>query len=161
VTTRTVSLFLVFLAAASFALGSVLTRRVEAELPIETMEAWSMLLGALLMHVASVALSESVGDVEWTGEAILALAYLVVIASALGFLIYFDLLDRLGPIEINLVSYAAPVVAAVTGVLLLSETPTIFTVAGFVLILLGFVLLKRSAIRSEVSRWQFGGQRRD
>jgi len=161
VTTRTVSLFLVFLAAASFALGSVLTRRVEAELPIETMEAWSMLLGALLMHVASVALSESVGDVEWTGEAILALAYLVVIASALGFLIYFDLLDRLGPIEINLVSYAAPVVAAVTGVLLLSETPTIFTVAGFVLILLGFVLLKRSAIRSEVSRWQSRGQRGD
>jgi drug/metabolite transporter (DMT)-like permease len=38
----------------------------------------------------------------------LALIYLVVVASALGFLLYFDLLDRLGPIEINLVSYAAP-----------------------------------------------------
>ncbi len=38
-TPETVSLGLVFLAAASFALGSVLTRRIEAQLPIETMEA--------------------------------------------------------------------------------------------------------------------------
>jgi drug/metabolite transporter (DMT)-like permease len=148
---RTVSMFLVFLAAASFALGSVLTRRVKGELPIETMEAWSMLLGAGLMHVASVGLAESVTDVVWTLEAIIALLYLVIVASALGFLVYFDLLDRLGPIEINLVSYAAPVMAAVTGLLFLGERPTTYTVLGFLLIVLGFVLLKRDALRAEVA----------
>ncbi len=147
--TRTVSLFMVFLAAASFALGSVLTRRVDGELPIEAMEAWSMLIGAVLMHGASIALAESVNDVQWTGEAILSLLYLVAVASALGFLIYFDLLNRLGPIEINLVSYAAPVVAAVTGLFLLNETPTPNTVVGFIIILLGFLLLKRDAISAE------------
>jgi drug/metabolite transporter (DMT)-like permease len=152
--TRTVSLFLVFLAAASFALGSVLTRRVDGDLPLETMEAWSMLVGAAVMHAVSLGLAESVGDVQWTGEAVLALGYLVVVASALGFLIYFDLLDRLGPIEINLVSYAAPVVAALTGLVLLGETPTVYTVAGFALILVGFVLLKREAIRDEVVRFR-------
>jgi drug/metabolite transporter (DMT)-like permease len=152
--TRTVSLFLVFLAAASFALGSVLTRRVDGELPIETMEAWSMLIGAVLMHGASMSLSESVSDVQWTGEAILSLLYLVVVASAVGFLIYFDLLNRLGPIEINLVSYTAPVVAAITGLLFLNETPTAYAVVGFVLILLGFVLLKRDALRSEFGRFR-------
>ncbi len=150
--TRTVSLFLVFVAAAAFALGSVLTQRVDGELPIETMEAWSMLVGAVLMHGASLALAESVGAVQWTAEAVLALGYLVVVASAAGFLIYFDLLDRLGPIEINLVSYAAPVAAALTGLVFLGETPTVHTVAGFVLILLGFVLLKRQALRNEFAR---------
>jgi len=149
---RTVSLFLVFVAAASFALGSVLTRRVPGDLPIETMEAWSMLIGAVVMHGASIALAESVHDVQWTGEAVLALLYLVVVASSLGFLIYFDLLDRLGPIEINLVSYAAPVAAAVTGFVFLSETPTAYTVAGFGLIVAGFVLLKREELRAEVAR---------
>jgi drug/metabolite transporter (DMT)-like permease len=149
---RTASLFLVFLAAASFALGSVLTRRIDAALPVEPMQAWSMLLGALVMHGASVALGEAPGDVRWTGEAVLALGYLVVAASALGFLIYFDLLDRLGPIEINLVSYAAPVVAAVTGLLVLDETPTAYTVVGFGLVLTGFLLLKRGALRAELAR---------
>lgn len=153
VTARTVSLFLIFLAAASFALGSVLTRRIDAQLPIETMEAWSMLLGALVMHGASVAIAESPGQIRWTTEALLSLGYLVVVASALGFLLYFYLLDRLGPIEINLVSYAAPVVAAVTGFVVLQERPTVFTVVGFACILLGFGLLKRDAIRAELVNW--------
>ncbi|WP_225334306.1 DMT family transporter [Halomicrobium urmianum] len=148
---RTVSLSLVFLAAAAFALGSVLTRRVETDLPIETMEAWSMLLGAGLMHGISVAMAESVADVEWTADALLALGYLAVVASAVGFLIYFDLLERLGPIEINLVSYAAPVVAAATGLLFLDERPTIATAVGFALILVGFVLVKREALRAELT----------
>ena len=148
--TRTVSLFLVFLAALSFAFGSVLTRRFDDDLPIETMEAWSMVLGAGLMHVASAALSESVGDVSWTGEGLLALGYLSLVASAVGFLIYFDLLERLGPIEINLVSYAAPIAAAVTGLVFLGERPTLSTAAGFALVCVGFVLLKRRAIREEL-----------
>ncbi|AUX09537.1 DMT(drug/metabolite transporter) superfamily permease [Halalkaliarchaeum desulfuricum] len=150
--TRTVSMFLIFLAAASFALGSVLTRRLDTGLPIETMEAWSMLLGALLMHGVSVALAESVADVEWTLEAMVALLYLVVVASAAGFLIYFDLLERLGPIEINLVSYAAPVAAAVTGLVFLGEVPTIHTWVGFLFILTGFLLIKRNAVRAELVR---------
>ena len=152
VTVRTVSLLLIFLAAAAFALGSVLTRRLAADIPIETMEAWAMVLGAGLMHVASVGIGESPDAIRWTTDAVLSLGYLVVVASALGFLLYFDLLDRLGPIEINLVSYAAPVVAAVTGLLLLGETPTVSTALGFACILAGFALLKRRALAEEFDR---------
>lgn len=149
---RTTSKLLIFLAAACFALGSVLTRRFDTELPIETMVAWSMLLGALLMHGASIVIAESITEVRWTTEAFITLAYLAVVASAIGFLIYFDLLTRLGPIEINLVSYAAPVVAATTGLVFLGEVPTIHTVLGFVCILTGFVLIKRDAVRAELVR---------
>ena len=143
---------LVFAAALSFALGSVLTRRIPAELPIETMEAWSMVGGALLMHGVSVVLGESFRAIEGTLVGIAALAYLSIAASAVGFLIYFDLLDRLGPIEINLVSYVAPVFAAISGALLLDESIDVATVAGFVLIFVGFVLLKRRALAAEWPR---------
>ncbi|MFB6236370.1 MAG: DMT family transporter [Halopenitus sp.] len=145
---------LVLLAAGSFALGSVLTRAVDEEMPIESMEAWSMLGGALLMHVVAVGLGESVADIVWTTEAILALAYLALAASALGFLIYFTLLDRLGPVEINLVSYVAPIFAALSGWLFLGEVIDVPTVAGFLFIFTGFVLLKREAIREELRRYR-------
>jgi hypothetical protein len=69
--------------AEAFALGSVLTRRIDDGLPIGTMEAWSMLLGAVVMHAVSAGLSESVADVRWTPTAVLAPSYLVVVASAL------------------------------------------------------------------------------
>ena len=142
----TVAKLLVLLAAASFALGSVLTRAADDDLPIETMEAWSMLVGALLTHAVSFALGESVADVTWSTEAVLALGYLAIVASGLGFLIYFDLLDRLGPIEINLVSYVAPAFAAVAGWLFLREAITPNTVAGFLIICVGFALVKRAAL---------------
>ena len=147
-----VAKLLIFAAAAAFALGSVLTRRIESSLPIETMEAWAMVGGALVMHGVSFGLGESVAEAVWTVEALAALGYLSVVASALGFLIYFDLLARLGPIQINLVSYVAPISAALAGWVVLAEVPTINTAVGFVVIFVGFVLVKRRAIRSELPR---------
>ena len=147
-----VAKLLVFGAATAFALGSVLTRWIDARLPIETMEAWSMLGGALLMHAISLALGESFADVTVAVEGLIALAYLSLAASALGFLIYFDLLDRLGAVEINLVSYVAPVFAALAGWFFLQERLSVATAGGFALIFAGFLLVKRRAIRAELPR---------
>lgn len=144
---------LVFGAAASFALGGVLTRRIDADLPIESMEAWSMLGGAILMHVISLGLHESVASVPWGNvRALSAMAYLSIGASAVGFLIYFDLLDRLGPVQINLVSYVAPIFAAVTGWAILKQQPDAATGIGFVFIFTGFLFIKQRAVRGELPR---------
>jgi drug/metabolite transporter (DMT)-like permease len=144
--------FLVFMAALSFALGSVVAKAMDASLPIETMEAWSMVIGAALMHAISLGIGEQASAVAWTTEGLLALGYLSVVASAAGFLIYFDLLDRLGPVEINLVSYVAPVWAAVTGWLALGEVISPATVGGFAIIFAGFWLMKREALTAELGR---------
>lgn len=142
---------LILAGTAAFALGSVLLRRSDAELPIETLEGWSMALGALLMHALSVAMpSESIGAIDWTPEAILSLAYLAIVSSALGFLLYFELLDELGPIEINLVSYVVPVVAAIAGWLLLAEALDPATIGGFLVIFVGFCLIKRRQLAAEL-----------
>ncbi len=144
---------LVFAAAAAFAAGSVLVRRSPADLPIETMEAWSMLVGAGLMHLVSAGLpAESPAAVRWTAEGVGALAYLVVAASAVGFLVYFDLHERLGPVEINLVSYVVPVFAALAGWLWLDEVVDATTVGGFLVIFAGFCLVKRRALARELPR---------
>jgi drug/metabolite transporter (DMT)-like permease len=145
---------LVFGAALCFALGSVLTRRFDTDLPIETFEAWSMLVGAVLMHGLSLGLGESVSGLPPLQET-LALAYLAVVSSALGFLVYFDLLERLGAIEINLVSYVAPIFAAVAGFAFLGESIDAPTVGGFLIILAGFALIKRRALQREL-RGRFG-----
>jgi drug/metabolite transporter (DMT)-like permease len=143
---------LVFLAALSFAFGSVLARRNEADLPIETMEAWSMLLGAAVMHAVAPVRGETFAAIQWTPGALWALAYLSLAASAGGFLIYFDLLERLGPVEINLVSYVAPVFAALSGWVFLEEVVDPATVVGFLVIVVGFALIKREALVQELPK---------
>ncbi|ARS91232.1 DMT family transporter [Natrarchaeobaculum aegyptiacum] len=145
-----VATFLVFCAAASFALGGILTRRIDSGMPIETMEAWSMLGGALVMHGVSLALGEPIDPSAWLHpEALGALVYLSIVASALGFLLYFDLLERLGAVEINMVSYVAPIFTAVVGWLYLGEGIDVPTLVGFGFIVAGFALVKRRAIREE------------
>ncbi|MCU4717036.1 DMT family transporter [Halapricum hydrolyticum] len=150
-----VSVALIFGAALSFAFGSVLVRWLEAGLPIETLEAWSMIGGAILMHLLALLVpGESLAAISWTPRAIVALGYLSLVASAVGFLLYFDLLERLGPVEINLVSYLAPVVAAVVGFAFLGEIIDAATGVGFLFIFVGFVLLKRRALARELDRWR-------
>lgn len=114
-----------------------------------------MLGGAILMHGLSLGLGETVSGVP-SLEATGALLYLAVVSSALGFLIYFDLLERLGAIEINLVSYVAPVFAALAGFVFLGELIDVPTVGGFAIILFGFVLIKRRAIQRELARHRNG-----
>lgn len=141
---------LVLLAAAAVALGSVFVQRIDSDISTEGLVAWSTVLGALLLHAVSLGLpSESLAQAAFTPGAILAIAYLAVLASAVGYFVYFDLLSRLGAIEINLVSYTTPIFAALAGWLVLRETLELLTVVGFLVIFAGFVLVKREAIREE------------
>ena len=142
----------VLLAAVCVALGSVLVQRTDSTISTEGMVAWSNALGAVILHLIGAGLpSESVSSVTISIEALSAVLYLAVFASAIGYFIYFDLLDRLGAIEINLVSYAAPVFAAVSGWFVLDETLDLLSIVGFFGIFGGFILLKRDAIREELS----------
>ena len=99
---------LVFLSAAAFALGAVLTRRFRTDLPVQTMQAWMMVVGAPLLHL----------------------------------------------VEANLIGYAAPVFAAIGGWVVLGETIALRTVLGFVVITVGFVLVKHQALAAELGRFQ-------
>ena len=140
---------LVVLAAVTVALGSVLIQRLEGGISSEGMVAWSNVIGAVLLHAISLGLpAESVADVTVTTLAVAAVTYLAVFATAVGYVVYFDLLERLGAIEITLVTYAVPVVAAVTGWALLGEVLAALDIVGFLVIFAGFLLLKRDAVRA-------------
>ncbi|MFC6863973.1 DMT family transporter [Halomicroarcula sp. GCM10025817] len=141
---------LVFVAATFWALGAVLTRPFRTAIPVQSLQAWAMLTGAPLLHVTAVARGESLAAVTWTPVVTGSLAYLGLIAGAVAFLIYFELLDRVGAAEINLIGYLEPVAATGLSYLLLDRVIGLPVVAGFVAIFVGFVLIKRTAIRESV-----------
>ncbi len=139
---------LIFLGTASFALGSVLTRPIRSDLPLPTLQGWAMLLGSGLLHVVSVARGESFAAIEWTLPAVTSLTYLTLISGVVAFLLYFELLDILGPIEINLIGYLEPVVASTMSFLLLGHVISAPTLAGFVAIFVGFALIKYETLQA-------------
>jgi O-acetylserine/cysteine efflux transporter len=139
--------------ATSFALGAVLTVRMRTTLPMLSLQAWMMTIGALFLHLTSALHpGETLSSVEWTGEAIGAVLFLAIFASAVGYLAYFDLQERVGPIETSLVNYATPIIATTMGWALLGESVTETTVLGFAVIAFGFWLCKWSTFT-----WQLSG----
>jgi len=115
------------------------------------METWSMLLGAIFLHIAVFAQPDvAIDSARWTDTVLAMVLYLSVFSSAVAYFIYFYLLEQLGPFEMNFIAYAAAAFSALFGWVLLSEGITIATIVGYVVILGGFVLLKRDRIRSEL-----------
>ncbi|GAA0302498.1 DMT family transporter [Halarchaeum salinum] len=139
-----VPIALVVIGTATFALGGVLTRPLATSLPLRSMQAWTMLVGAALLFGGAGLRGESVAAIHWTPTAVLSLAYLTGVSGVLAFLLYFELLDRTGPSTVHLVSYLEPVVATVMSVALLGEGVGPATAVGFLAVLTGFFLVERA-----------------
>jgi len=141
----TIGVGLVFLSAVAFALGSVALRPLSTALPLRSMQAWAMLFGAGLLHGASFLRGEPF-TVPTTPTSLGALAYLSIGSGVVAYLLYFDLLDRIGPSELNLVSYFQPVVATIVSWAFLGQLIDSSTMAGLFAIFVGFALVKRAVI---------------
>nr|WP_303647603.1 EamA family transporter [Haloarchaeobius amylolyticus] len=141
-----VGVALLLASAVAFALAAVGLRRESPQLGVAARQGWMMLVGGPLLHVGSVLAGEA-QTVAVTSRVVVAFGYLVLAAGVVGYLLYFALLDRLGPVEINLVGYVAPVFATLVGWLWLDEVVSGGTVAGFVVICVGFALVKRRALQ--------------
>ncbi|MCT9097622.1 EamA family transporter [Haloarchaeobius sp. HME9146] len=130
---------------ASVSLGGVLVQRSRPTLDRAALSGWSMAVGGVILHLTSVAVGEPFA-IPAAPKPVAAVLYLGVFATALAFFIYYSLLEVRGALETSLVAYLVPVVATIAGVFILNEQITPLTIAGFFVVFLGFVLLKRRAL---------------
>lgn len=142
---------LVFLSATSFGVGNVITRRVDPELPSLTLTTWGLVVAAVFVHGVSVLRGETVAQVEWTVQAILALVGVGVLATAVLYRVHFELLSEIGATRTNLAYYAHPVSTAIAGSLLLGEQITVITISGLVVIFVGFIFIEWQKLRTRIS----------
>ncbi len=145
-TSNLLGIGLVFLGAASFAVGGVLSRPFPTTLSVETIQGWSMLSGSLLLVGVGRARGESLTEVEVTLPGAIALTYLTLFSGVVAFMVYFTLLDRVGPTQLNLVGYLEPVAASLMGWVLLGQVVSSATVLGFGFIVLGFTFIQRDLL---------------
>ncbi|WP_255196231.1 DMT family transporter [Halorarius litoreus] len=138
---------LVLLQVAGVSLGGVVVQQADSSLDATPRAAWSMLVGAVLLHLVSLGLGEQVA-LDYPLAAVGAVIYLGVFATAIAFILFFRVLDRYGAVETSLVGYVVPIVATIASVFLLNEPITLVTLLGFVVVFVGFLLLKRSALRT-------------
>jgi len=132
---------MLMLASIAWSIGSLYSQSVPRRLPLFSAAAVEMIAGALLLAVESRLMREDLARfVSASPPAWLALVYLAVFGSLVGFTAFAFCLNELPATTVGTYAYVNPVVAVLLGSVFLGEPVSAGLVAGAVLIL-GAVLL--------------------
>ncbi len=132
-----VALVEVGLVAVGYAVGPIILARRLGELPVFGVVAAS-LIGSTIVYAPFAAAS-------WprqtpSAHVLESVVGLAVVCTALAFVIFFALIAEVGPVRATVITYVNPAVAAILGVVVLSEHISAGMVLGFALVLAGCVL---------------------
>jgi drug/metabolite transporter (DMT)-like permease len=136
------------LACIGWALGSSVSRRRGGNVDPTTGAAYQMLFGGLVMLTAGTLTSEW-GSLAFTTRTTMALVYLAVMGSLVGFVAYIYALSHLPTTFVSLYAYVNPIVAVALGTLVLGEPFSWRLVVSIGIILTGMAIVsaKRPAAR--------------
>jgi drug/metabolite transporter (DMT)-like permease len=145
--TNPVGAIALLIAAASWAFGSILSRRIS--LPPGPMGfAAEMLTGGGFLLLMGFIRGERISTIPTT-QALLAWLYLIFFGSLLAFSAYMYLLSRVRPALATSYAFVNPMVAVVLGSLIADERITAFGLIGMAVILIsvGVITLSRRRAR--------------
>lgn len=129
--------------AVSWSAASVLSKRLPLPSSKVMSAAAQMLVGGLMLCAVAAAAGEERGFVlgSVSARAWIALAYLIVAGSIVGFTAYTWLIHHESPTKVGTYAYVNPVVAVLLGHFLGGEVLAMRTVLGTALVLLGVIVI--------------------
>jgi len=127
----------------AFACYTVLSKRIAPKYDTFTMNLYLYLAGAVIVLPLAVwrAWILDWGAVGWQGWG--GLAYMALVGSVLAYLIYYWALRHMAPSRLAAFTYFQPILATISGMLLLGEELTHNLLTGGVLVLVGVYLAER------------------
>jgi drug/metabolite transporter (DMT)-like permease len=140
-------------ASVSWSVASALSRKLSLP-PSKVMSSGAqMLAGGVFLTVASAALGEFRNFHPWTVSrgAWLALLYLIVAGSIIGFTAYVWLLHHESPTKVGTYAYVNPVVAVLVGYFLGGEPLGLRTILGTLLVLVSVVVITATPVKKPVA----------
>jgi len=142
------SIAAMLVASASYAAAGIYTKRKMKGISVHSL-AFGQQLGALMwMLVPGAALAPRAVPGPLALWSIVALG---VVSTGIAYLLYFRLLERVGPTRTSTVTYLLPVVGMLWGVLLLGETVTTGMIGGLAVVMASVVLVNDIRLPSPVS----------
>ena len=140
-------------AAISWSVASALSRKLPLPPSKVLSSGAQMLAGGVFLTVASAALGEFRDFHPWTVSlgAWLALLYLIVAGSIIGFTAYVWLLHHESPTKVGTYAYVNPVVAVLVGYFLGGEALGVRTILGTLLVLISVVVITATPAKKPVA----------
>jgi drug/metabolite transporter (DMT)-like permease len=123
-----------------WSVGSALSKRWQGGIDPFSASGWEMAIAGVLNLMIGGALGEF-SHAHWTGHAIMAVAYLIVFGSWVGFSAYIWLLQHVSMSKVATYAYVNPVVAVFLGWMFLHEKVDVYIASGTMVIVLSVALV--------------------
>ena len=133
-------MLLVMSASISWATGSVLSKRWHVRVDPYGASGWEMLMAGVVNFLIGGALGEF-SRTHWDRAAILAVIYLIIAGSWIGFTAYVWLLKNVPTSKVATYAYVNPIVAVFLGWLVLHEKLDGWMLAGSAIIIVSVILV--------------------
>ncbi len=132
---------LALLSGVSWAVGVIVTKRLQQARSIDVLSltTWQMLFGGIALGIAALIVPEHA--THWTPAYIGALAYNVLGATALAYVLWIFVLQRLPARDASMGTLANPIIGIVAAWLQLGETPNIYEATGMGLVVVALAAL--------------------
>lgn len=111
---------------------------------------WQMFLGAVLTWPVTLIFPQQA--INWQAELLWGLAYMGVIASAMGWLLWLSVVQRVSATVAGMSSLGVPVLTVILAWAILAERPTLLEFGGIVFILLGLVIMNLPSRKGRAAR---------
>jgi drug/metabolite transporter (DMT)-like permease len=125
--------------------GNVLVKAYGTQIDPFVLAAGQMLCGFPPLLVLGIATEGNPLHFHWTGRAVLALAYLVIVGSVIAFTLFYWLVRHMDVTNTMLISLVTPVVAVILGMIVLGERLNWRLIAGAACIIsgIGMIVLRK------------------
>ena len=105
---------------------------------------WSMLFGGLFMTPIAVF---NLPDAMPNLNSFLALLWLAVVSTGIGYLGYIRLIDRIGAVKTSTLTYLLPVFSILWGAIFLQEQITLIIFGGFIFVMMGMYFANTTKVK--------------
>ncbi|KRF55452.1 DMT family transporter [Priestia megaterium] len=130
---------LILISALSWGLANVFSKIRFKNIDVIHMNAWQLIIGALLLFVLSLILEPNY-SVEWSNKALLSLLFNGLFSTAFTFVVWFWVLKKINASKASMALMFVPILGIIFGSLQLGENITISIVVGSFLICAGIFM---------------------
>lgn len=133
-------ILLILIAVLLFSLSGVLVKRSGVHLHPFATTVGALLLSLPLYGISLMLIEGPMTVDDWSARSLLAIVYLALFGSLLGFVSYFYVLQKLAPSTVALVTLITPVFAILFGTLLNDEPVGLSLIVGAGCVILGLAI---------------------
>jgi drug/metabolite transporter (DMT)-like permease len=125
--------------------GNVLVKAYGTQIDPFVLAAGQMICGFPPLLALGIATEGNPLHFHWTGTAVVALAYLVIVGSVIAFTLFYWLVRRMDVVNTMLIALVTPVVAVVLGMIVLHERFNwrLFAGAACIISGIGLIVLRK------------------